>query len=452
MKKPLYGGSYVPGFAKGRCESQQPTIPTLQAGVGVADITPPVGTELAGQTSWGRRTAVEVHDRLHTKVLVVGDDVQRVAIVANDLVGVDVELCKAIRGAVYQRTGLDAGRVMITNTHTHTGPATYPFASNIGTDQDYLALLPKYVAGAAEQALSRLEEVRVGFASGSIEGIAYNRAAEDGPLDPTVPVLGFERPDGSLLGVLTNYSAHPATVASPWTRSISAGLPWYAVELVEYVHRCACLYTTGAAGDINSAYTWQGFGELRSIGASLGGEMLKTIEQMEPLSTLGIRVGSVTSHLPRRAFDEKGIKRMCDDRRAAQSNPDDRRAWDVWEAWTLEELRRSPDATLAVELQAIGIGDVAIVAVPCELFTALGLAIKHGSPFSHTIIASCANGLVGYVPTPDDFRRGGYGAGSAWIGYRQFPFLPHVGQVLVDDALAMLDSLRTRKGEAQCHS
>ena len=94
------------------------------------------------------------------------------------------------------------------------------------------------------------------------------------------------------------------------------------------------------------------------------------------------------------------------------------------------------------KVQAISIGEVAIIAVPCEFFTALGLAIKAQSPFSHTIIASCANGMVGYVATPDDFERRGYGAGSSWIGYRQFPFLPHVGQVLVEDALALLHSLR----------
>ena len=133
---------------------------------------------------------------------------------------------------------------------------------------------------------------------------------------------------------------------------------------------------------------------------------------------------------------------MCAKGRAASSNPDQHRAWDAWEAWALDELRTSPGSTLPVEVQAIGIGDVAIVAVPCEFFTALGTTIKAQSPFAHTIIASCANGMIGYVPTPDDFERGGYAAGSAWIGYRQFPFLPHVGQVLVEDALALLRSLR----------
>jgi len=415
----------------------------IHAGVGVADITPPLGTELAGQISWGRRTAVAIHDRLKSKVLVLDDRRERVAIIANDLIGMDPALCQAIRTTVHQRTGLDPERVMIANTHTHNGPATLSLSSNIATDPKYLALLPEYVAGAAAQALSDLEKVAVGFASGSISEIAYNRAVEDGPLDPAVPVLGFERLDGSLLAVLTNYSAHPATVAGPEMRTISAGLPWYAVELVEYVHGCVCLYTTGAAGDINSAYTWQGFKELKSVGASLGGEMLKTIEQMEPVPTPKISYGSATSHLPQRTFSEEGVHTMCTEGKAACNNADQRRLWGAWEAWALEALPSlSGASSLPVEIQAIGVGNTAILALPCEPFTALGTEIKSQSPFDHTIIASCANEVVGYVPTPDDFERGGYAAAGAWIGYRQFPFLPDVGQVLVEDSLSLLRSLR----------
>ena len=442
MKKPVYGGPYVPGFAKGRSVRKQPPESTLWAGVGIADITPPVGTELAGQTSWGRRTAVAIHDRLKSKVLFLDDHHEQVAIIANDLIGMDSPLCESVREAVHQRIDLDPDRVMITNTHTHNGPATYPFISNIATDPEYLGLLPKYIAGAASQALSSLEQVRVGIACGSIAEIAYNRAAEDGPLDPSVPALGFERLDGSLLAALTNYSAHPATVAGPATRIISAGLPWYAVELVEHVHGCVCLYTTGAGGDINSAYTWQGFGELKSVGASLGGEMLKTIEQMEPLAASTIRAGSLTSHLPQQSFSEAEIRAMCAERRAERDGADWHRAWDAWKVWALEKVHTSPGTdSLAVEIQAIAIGDVAIIAVPCELFTALGGQIKAQAPFDHTIVASCANGMIGYVATPDDFERGGYGAAGAWNGYRQFPFLPHVGDVFVKDALSLLRSL-----------
>jgi neutral ceramidase len=443
MKKPIYGRPYVPGFAKGRPVRQQPLTATLWAGVGVTDITPPLGTELAGQTSWGRRTAVAIHDRLKSKVLLLDNQHERVAIIANDLIGMDGPLCESIREAVHQRTDLDPNRVMITNTHTHNGPATYPFISNIATDTQYLDFLPKYIAGAASQALSSLEQVKTGIAWGNIAEIAYNRAVEDGPLDPSVPILGFERSDGSLLAVLTNYSAHPATVAGPATCSISAGLPWYAVELVEHVHGCVCLYTTGAGGDVNSAYTWQGFSELKSVGASLGGEMLKTIEQMEPLSTSTIHVRSTTSHLPQRPFsNEDKVRVMCAEGRAERNDADWHRAWDAWEVWALEKVHTSPDTgSLAVEIQAVAIGNVAIIAVPCELFTALGVKIKAQSPFDHTIVASCANGMIGYVATPDDYERGGYGAARAWIGYRQFPFLSHVGDVLVNDALSLLRSL-----------
>src|SRR5207244_5876022 len=48
-------------------------------------------------------------------------------------------------------------------------------------------------------------------------------------------------------------------------------------------------------------------------------------------------------------------------------------------------------------LSATRIGDVAIVGVPAEFFTQLGIDIKKRSPFRYTFIAELANDYVDYV-------------------------------------------------------
>ena len=54
------------------------------------------------------------------------------------------------------------------------------------------------------------------------------------------------------------------------------------------------------------------------------------------------------------------------------------------------------DVPLEVEVQAIAFSDdLAIVALPGEIFVELGLAIKAASPFKHTFIAELANGSIG---------------------------------------------------------
>ena len=53
-----------------------------------------------------------------------------------------------------------------------------------------------------------------------------------------------------------------------------------------------------------------------------------------------------------------------------------------------------PD-TVPVKLQALRVGDLGIAAIPCEVFTEIGLAIKKGSPHQQTFTISLANGYNG---------------------------------------------------------
>ena len=59
-------------------------------------------------------------------------------------------------------------------------------------------------------------------------------------------------------------------------------------------------------------------------------------------------------------------------------------------------------------LQAIRVGELAVAAIPCEVFTEIGLAIKTNSPFKPTCVVSLANGYYGYLPTPAHHALGGY--------------------------------------------
>ena len=59
-------------------------------------------------------------------------------------------------------------------------------------------------------------------------------------------------------------------------------------------------------------------------------------------------------------------------------------------------------------MQAMCIGDAALVSVPLEPFAHTGAAIRELSPFPVTQFAGYANGLIGYVPEAADFSIGGY--------------------------------------------
>jgi hypothetical protein len=84
------------------------------------------------------------------------------------------------------------------------------------------------------------------------------------------------------------------------------------------------------------------------------------------------------------------------------------------------------------------IGDIALVALPAEIFARIGLEIKHFSPAPFTFVVELSNARSStYVPTTDQAERGAYGAKpilSRWL-------CSDAGRRMSDAALAMLYKL-----------
>jgi hypothetical protein len=88
-------------------------------------------------------------------------------------------------------------------------------------------------------------------------------------------------------------------------------------------------------------------------------------------------------------------------------------------------------------LQVLRIGDVALVGVPAEYFTQLGLDIKNRSPFRYTYIAELANDWIGYLPNLEGHKLGGY---QVWTGFHSYAE-PGTGERIADEIVAMLKEL-----------
>ena len=93
---------------------------------------------------------------------------------------------------------------------------------------------------------------------------------------------------------------------------------------------------------------------------------------------------------------------------------------------------------MLAEVQAIRIDrQTALVSLPCEPFSGIGLAIKRQSPFVTTFVVGCANGMIGYVPMREAFDRGGYET-TLSMGTK---LDPAAAEMLIDTALRLLRSL-----------
>ena len=105
---------------------------------------------------------------------------------------------------------------------------------------------------------------------------------------------------------------------------------------------------------------------------------------------------------------------------------------------TLSQDKREGKADCLV--QAIRIGDQAIVSFPFETFVETGLEIKKKSPFKHTFVIELANGSYGYLPTPKQHELGGY---ETWLGTNKVQ--KDGSDLLTRNLLEMLNELHSGK-------
>ena len=92
-------------------------------------------------------------------------------------------------------------------------------------------------------------------------------------------------------------------------------------------------------------------------------------------------------------------------------------------------IDKYPD-TVNVKLQAIRIGDVGIVSIPCEVFAEIGQELKRRSPLRPTFTIDLANGYNGYLPPLPGSMSGLYGrypysTAPAYPGYSGYYSLPY---------------------------
>ena len=166
----------------------------LSAGVSVVSISPPIGVELSGYGFYLERGCDGVRDEVLCKALVLDDGARKVAVVANDLIGLDRETVTWIRRRIEEHTGIPPDHVLLACSHTHSGPATIRLRGCGEVDDGYVHLLARKIVGAVAMACENMEPVTVRVGHGEC-GLGFNRVVRGARVDPEVGVLRFDQED-----------------------------------------------------------------------------------------------------------------------------------------------------------------------------------------------------------------------------------------------------------------
>ena len=129
----------------------------LRVGAAAVPITPPAGIPMAGYYS--ERGAQGVHDDLHARAIVIEAGGHSAALVVLDLITTPRELVEQAHREIERTTHLRGVNVMISATHTHTGPVVdrnSAFGGKSDLVRDYLSGLPAKIAESVRRAESQL--------------------------------------------------------------------------------------------------------------------------------------------------------------------------------------------------------------------------------------------------------------------------------------------------------
>lgn len=413
--------------------------PRIKVGVGETIVTPPIGTPMAGYSR--PDVSKGVHDELHARTLVIeGADGTSVALMTVSVVNMGVSFMDAIRDGVNKQTGIPKDNIVISCTHTHSGPA-------IGKiDSDYSKLLIERSIASAVDAWNKRVPGRIGFGSTIVIELAKNdRTMEYGGLtaDPEAAIIKVEDAKGKLIGVAFNYGCHPSTL-DLHSFLFTEDWPYYSIKgIKEAIGQDVWVaFYQSAQGDAKVGYS----AELSAVGADMhgvrsfefaehkgnmmGDAVLKALPSIQTSGDPMVRTANGYYDYPLRdsyPMSAKVAQKQLDEAKAQLAEMEKKgdsigkRVLDKYKVavfladltagcakWV--ENHPNPEPLKNVRHQAVRIGDTVFVTFPCEVFTEIGVKVKQQSPFPNTFVLGIAAGHGGYIPTADEYLEGGYAA------------------------------------------
>ena len=373
---------------------------SVNIGVSSADITPPVGVTLVGYTP---RISTGVGHPLRAEAIVTrGADGSQWALVTSDVIGYQRPFVNLVRKKIAERTSLRPEAVLLSATHTHSGPATVELRDEALSELDarYNEILATKLADVVVAAETALKPARFEVAWTEARQLASNRRVQGpdgtwtnewtdpagrhtGYVDPGVMLVAVRGQDGKCDALLVNFGCHPV-VLGHGSLDISADYVGYMKDALEARGVTAtAMFAIAGGANINPRICVQTGPELpRAMGKKLADIVSEGVRDLAP-----IEGEPVLAH-----------QQLWDLVRTRQSkNGKDRPG------------RRIGD-TIETEIQVLRAGELGMIALGGELFSEYAAMLRKVSPLPQTAVISLANDYIGYLPTDEALAQGAYEA------------------------------------------
>lgn len=443
----------------------------LKAGMAVADITPEQGLELAGYPHYPRNNT-GVHDPLYAACMYLNNGKTEAAMVTLDLLFFSKLHTAEVRRRVEELCGIPGGHIMISCSHTHSGP----WASG-RLDIESLETGKKQPKEYVENLISKITDIIVrakkeafeaAFTSGTEicgaeSGVGGNRRIPGGPHDPLVSVMAVRDKKEVIRGIFVNYTLHP-TFIHEWSTVCTADYPAYIrIQLNELEKEAVIGFSQGASGNQSSRYYRQGenYEEAERVGRLIGKAAHRAVQNGVWTKDLDIRCAQSETEILVRCFGtEEELEAQVGKDRAVYEElyrkygkSDVREEYYLWQNANLKLLGSEDQLGYVrmkkrgvkidvltderpAEVQVIRLGDTCVIGAQGEIFVEYALYVKAMAGFGTVIFNAVTNGILpGYLYTPASLVTGGYETDTSMLDVS-------FGRRLVDSILDTVEKVK----------
>lgn len=391
-----------------------------------------------------------IHRVLNVRAVILESE-SRFVCLSLEMTSLPEEAVDAIRKEIAGRFNLEESQIWVCVTHTFSAPHLLP--DKILADEEkikqkgiYFGAIGRAAVEAVEQAFDSLQPVTAGFGEGLCD-VNRNRDVElldgwwigedgQGLTDHTVSVFRLNREDGTPLAVLFHYGVQSSVLdgseLNAGGKVVTPDLAGIASDYIEKNYKEAGtvgLFLVGAAGDqcpvkktVNEIFVQgervrkdlheEGFGICERLGESLGKTVCNVMQEISCCDVEDkIKYGKARFCVPGKEM-ERELKKL---------HP-------------VKETVYTPAEDKEIEVEAVCIGELALLGVKPELNCCSAVAIGAGSPFQNTLVCTMVNGASKYMADKKSYDRYTYEAMNS-------PFGKGAAELLMKQSVALLEEV-----------
>lgn len=395
----------------------------LYAGAGREIITPPVGAFLYGYRP--DVVSASVNDDLTATVIALKYGKTYIALVSVTVCLIKTDLADRVRREVSKEVGIPFENVILSATHTHSGPRTDGTTGWGDVDAPYCdsIFIPNIVKAAKTAFASAVPAV---FGVGTTEskvGINRRETSVDGNIglgqnpwgqyDPTMTVISFKGEDKTPIANLVHYGAH--CTAAGMNREISRDWAGIMIDTLGRESGALTAFFNGSEGDVgprlSNGRTTGDLSYVNEVGQIAAQDAVKAFRNIKDYRTAALAVAAGTLKLPYAPIiplDKVKAEFAAFGGKVPPHNAELMRYRTLEAVIAEHESGRAAPEAFMMPQTVIALGPIAFVPFPFEFFSEISLRMRIHSRYAYTLCLGCTNGSNSYLPSEDQLCRGGY--------------------------------------------